>query len=211
MRNIIIIISILISGILITGCSSKEKKGPNYVVMIVDTSGSIKNFNSDLIKYANKALREYADQGNLKLTLINLNEKPTVEIQKEGELYREDIERILNHIKTIEYKAKGTDVIGSIELAKQYYSYEKIKPRSVKILCFTDGVIEGPAGSHYKSWEEIDLSFLNEGNGQIGFYFINPEVRADVEKATINIRKVIIKNKNDALEDLSQNDIVLPK
>ena len=194
----------------LVGCGRKKPRGPLFAVFIVDSSASVSQHQEEMLAYARLALDDYSKTGPIKVTVVNLNESPSVEFQKEGELYEEDLEEVLKHVKEIDYDANGTDIISAFELAQQYYGYEKIPPRAFKILCFTDGLIEGPKGNSYRQWTDFDWAKIGQLGASIGVYFVDPKVRHELETALAPVGTFFIKNKNDALDDLKNEEAKLP-
>jgi len=192
------------------GCGKRQPRGPLFVVFIVDRTASVSELQDEILAYARLALDDYSKTGPIKVTVVNLNESPSVEFQKEGELYEEDVEEVLGHVKGINYDAKGTDIISAFELAQQYHGYEKIPPRAYKILCFTDGLIEGPKGHGYRQWADFDWAKMGQLGASIGIYFVDPKVRHEIETAPAPVGTFFIKNKNDALDDLKNEEARLP-
>ena len=195
---------------LIGGCAKRERRGPLFAVLIIDTSASVSGLHDDMLEYARLTLDHYSKLGPMKLTIIKLDEDPTAELQKEGYLYEDDIADVLKYVKNITYDAKGTDIIGAFDLAERYYGYEKIRPRAFKILCFTDGFIDAPKGQHYRKWGQFDWAKMGEQGASIGLYFVDPKVRDEIERALAPVNNYFVKNKNDALDDLKNQNPKFP-
>lgn len=191
----------------VIGCRRTPEMGPQFVALIVDSSASVSKYQPYLLQYAKLALDDYARNGDLKVTVINLNEAPSVEFQKEGTLYEEDVEDVVNHVKAIDYDATGTNIIAAFELVEQYYPYEKVKPEACKILCFTDGIIEG---GKFRAWGDHDWAKLQSMDASLAVYFVDPGVRDEVERALKPLGRYFVKNKNDAVDDLKQEEPKLP-
>ena len=185
----------------------KKKNGPLFLVLIVDTSASVSGYRGNICKYVQAAVEQYGASGPLKVTVINLNEKPSRDFQKDGEFYADDVDELLKYIKTVDLKAKGTDVVGALEKAVEYRGYERVEPRDFKVLCFTDGIIEGP--KKYKTYKDFDWGAFKKSGAGIGFYFVDPSVRKELE-ASVKDLNVVIKEKNDALDDVNQEEPKVP-
>lgn len=192
--------------------SERVEVGPQFVCFIVDSSASVSGFQAKILEYAQLALDYYSRQGPLKVTVINLNESPTVEFQTARELFEEDIPEVINQVKAIDYDAKGTDIISAMELASQYYGYERMPPSDFKLLCFTDGRIEGMSSQSFRQWADFDWTKLQEQGAEIGLYFIvpDPKLRAQVEASLQGFPSAIIRNAKEAEDDLSQEEPDLP-
>ena len=192
-------------------CKPAPPRPPQFVVLIVDTSASVAPLQDSILGYAKAALNEYAAKGKMKVTVINLDEAPSVEFQREGVLYEEDVDDIVAHVKAIDYDAKGTDIIGAFELALRYYGYEKTPPTVVKILCFTDGFAEGPKGTDFRDWGDHDWSRLGATKASVAVYFVDPRNRDKVEGALgPSAGQYVVKNANDALDELQRGEPYLP-
>lgn len=208
-----IALPVLVAALLLAvfGCNGRKKAtGPQFVAIIVDTSASCASLRPQLIDYAKLALTDYAAKGKIKVTIINLNESPSVEFQKEGEFYDEDIDEIIKHVKDIHYNAKGTDIISAFDCAQKYYSYEKVTPRSFKILCFTDGLIDPAKGRTCRKWSEFDWKKLNTQGASVGLYFIDPKVRDDIESSLKALGAYFVQNRNDAIDALKNEEAKIP-
>lgn len=204
-----VLVAVLV--LVVVGCNGKKKTtGPQFVAIIVDTSASCASLRPQLIDYAKLALTDYAAKGKIKVTIINLNEDPSVEFQKDGEFYDEDIDEIIKHVKGIRYNAKGTDIISAFECALKYYSYEKVTPRSFKILCFTDGLIDPAKGRVCRKWSGFDWKKLNSQGASVGLYFIDPKVRDDIESSLRVLGAYFVQNRNDAIDALKNEEAKIP-
>lgn len=209
-RGIAIATLILLSASLL-GCMHKPKPtfGPPLVVFIVDRTASTSDIQKQLLKYSSDALSEYSKDGPMHFVLINLDEKPTVAMEKSGDLTREQIEDILSRIKNIDYKGKGTDIVSAFDKAYEYYNFEKKKPSSFRILCFTDGLVEAPRGQIFRKWSKIDTGKFKNSEASIGVYFIDSAVRQQVEGA-LSGTKFLIKEKNQAISEVKEEKYDLP-
>lgn len=195
------------------GClNGGEERGPLFVAVIVDSSASVAEYEKEILAYARLALDEYCRTQEVHVAVINLDEDPKVEYQKEGDLYEEDIEDILSHIEAIDHDAKGTDIMGSLELAMKYHGYLKMPPSGLKILCFTDGYIDAPPGGTVKQWDEFDWSRLAAMDAGVGFYFIATDeaLRAKIEAAIASLAHTVVRNENEAQDDLRIEEPLIP-
>lgn len=197
---------------MLIGCTPPNARGPLFVAIIVDSSASIVEHEESILRYAKLALDEYCRAQPVHVAVINLDEDPTVEFQKEGGFYEEDIEEIVAHVEAIDKDARGTDIVSAFELAVRYYSYQKVEPSGLAILCFTDGHIDAPPGHAYRQWGEFDWQQLAALDAAVGVYFLDTDerVRAEVEEALRPITKTVIKNENEAKDDLKWDEPALP-
>jgi len=197
---------------LLTGCTTPKAQGPLFVAIIIDSSASVGEHEESILKYAKLALDEYCRRQTVHVAVINLDEDPTVEFQKEGDFYEEDIEDIIAHVEAIDSDARGTDVISAFELALQYYSYQKVPPAGLKILCFTDGHIDAPTGEMYRQWSDLDWQPLVDTDAGVGLYFVDTDedLRAEIEQSLRPIANTVIKNENEAFDDLKWEEPVIP-
>lgn len=214
MRSAMVVLICLALACL-TGCragSTQKAAGPLFVCFIVDSSASVSGFQSSILQYAQLALDQYSREGQMKVTVINLNEKPTVEFQTKRDLFEEDIPGVINQVKNINYNAKGTDIVSAFELASQYFGYEQPAPSGFKLLCFTDGVIEGTAGQKFRRWSDFDWSKLQQQGANVGLYFINPDpkLREEIQVSVGKLGNAIVKNNKEAVDDLKQEEPDLP-
>lgn len=195
------------------GClNGGEEQGPLFVAVIVDSSASVAEFEKQIMAYAKLALDEYCRTQEVHVAVVNLDEDPKVEFQKTGDFYEEDIEEILSHIEAIDHDAKGTDIIGALDLVMTYYSYQKLPPSGLKILCFTDGYIDAQPGGTVRQWDEFDWERLAQMNAGVGFYFIATDeaLRAKIQTALGSINDTVVRNENEALDDLKLEEPAIP-
>lgn len=173
----------LVAGVSLLPSCRPAPKGPPLVVMIVDRTASTSSFSGQLQSYAAAAIAEYAKQGKMHIVLINLDESPSMDIEKTGELTNDEIDEINGYIKQVDYQAKGTDIVGAFDKACEYYGYERVPPRVFRVLCFTDGLAESATSRKFRQWSDLDATKLKEANAQVAVYFVSSQVRGQVESA----------------------------
>lgn len=215
----LVIAVLLILVVLPTGCSHQRKRtsGPPLVVLIVDRTSTTKHIQKDLVTYASEALSEYAQEGQMHIVLVNLDQKPSMDVEQSGELTSDKMDSVIAHVKKIDDSAKGTDIIGAFDVAHDYYSYEKKKPKAFRILCFTDGLIESPPGQKFRPWSAFDKEKFAKAKASIGIYFLASskqgtkanQIRHDVESATKGL-DCIIEEEGQAKEDVRDGTFHLP-
>lgn len=194
-----------------TGCNRKQKQtlGPPLVIFIVDRTSSTTEFQGALLKYSAEALYEYSKEGPMHFVLVNLDEKPSMDIEKSGDLTSDQVDEILTHVKKIDYNGKGTDIVGAFDKAYEYYTYEKKKPRAFRLLCFTDGLVQAPRGQKFRQWSELDANKFKKSGASVGVYFIDPSVRQQVESA-LSGTGALIKERNQAKSEVKEETYDLP-
>lgn len=195
-----------------TDNSSGSQPSLAFVVLIIDTSASVSRFGKDIAQYAQLALERYTAEGPVKVTIIDLNEAPSVEFQTDRELFPDDITGIVSKVGEIRYDAKGTDIISALDLVTKYWGYEPAPPSIVKVLCFTDGHIDNAPGKIFRRWEEADLSEFAKLNADIGIYFIDTDskLREAMQKALQLLSKPIVRNWKEAQDELELGEPNLP-
>ncbi len=191
------------------GSANPKPAGMPLVVLIIDRTGSTLPIQQAIGDYVKAALDDYAREDKVKVLLISLIEKPSVDFQREN-ITADDVDEIVGYVKKMNLNARGTDVVGAFETALKYYGYEKQQPSAFKILCLTDGFIDSPKGQKFHDWKDFDWARLDGTGASVGFYFIDPAAREKVELAAKRLRKSFVREKNDALYDLKQDEIKLP-
>lgn len=183
--------------------------GPQLVVFIIDRTASTSKIQEPLLKYASDALSEYSKEGPMHLILINLDEKPSMDIEKSGDLTSDDVDDVVSHIKQIDYKGKGTDIVGAFDKAYEYYTYEKAPPKAFRILCFTDGLVESLTGQKFRPWSKLDAEKFKKASASIGVYFLASSARGEVEKALAGLG-ALIKEEGESKTEAKNEEYDLP-
>ncbi|MCL5670076.1 MAG: hypothetical protein M1423_02085, partial [Acidobacteria bacterium] len=165
--------------------------------------------------------REYNHVNNYSGSQHNIGDpsvlKPTMDVEESGDLTSDQVDDVIAHVKRIDYSAKGTDIMGAFDLAYNYYTYEKKRPRAFRILCFTDGLIESPPGQKFRPWSTFNQDKFRKAGASIGIYFLAEtapgikanSVRQQVEGATRNL-KCVIEEEGEAKDDVKNGTFHLP-